>query len=192
MVGFDAYLTRLYDDILAVDGLLTKVEPGLRAEITAFVEGLRARLAAAEGFAGGDIALALSHGDFFSGNVILAPESAPRAIDWATSGTRSPLHDLYYLVMNHCVRVMTPHERSSRFGQMLAALRARLAVEAPATLAALDRGLSDAPALRWLFYLECVQVPLVHCDDPEDRYIRSLATRIGWFKEFELAMEGQS
>lgn len=188
-VPFDAHVTALEDDILAPAGLLTGVEPSLRAEIEAFVDEAVSRLTRSARFAGGTIALALSHGDFFSGNVILQPDGPPRAIDWATTGTRSPLYDLYYLVMNHCVRVMSPRERRERFEQMLAELRGRLYAKSPSTFSTLDDSLTADPELRWLFYLECVHVPLMHAEGPEDRYIRSLATRIGWFKDFERAME---
>jgi len=187
---FADYVARLRDDILAPDGLLVRVEPGLRQEIEDFVAELFGRLSGTERFAHGTIALALSHGDFFSGNVILTPEGRPRAIDWATTGTRSPLYDLYYLLMNHCVRVMSPQERLERLEIMLAALRRRLGEAMPRALEAFNQSLTGAPELRWLFYLECVHVPLMHCDDPDDRYIRSLATRLSWFKEFELATRG--
>lgn len=188
-VPFARHVTTLQDEILAPDGMLRQVEPGLRAEIEAFVSGLAERLSGSERCAGGSIALALSHGDFFSGNVILTPDGTPRAIDWATTGVRSPLYDLYYLVMNHCVRVMSPQERLDRFEEMLVSLRGRLAADSPEAFAALDDSLVADQELRWLFYLECVHVPLMHVDDPGDRYIRSLATRIGWFKEFERAVE---
>src|SRR5690606_13660202 len=117
------------------------------------------------------------------------PDGGTRAIDWATTGSRSPLYDLYYLLMNHCVRVMSPAQRSQRLKEMIGSLRSALGDVAPETLSSLDTDLTTAPALRWLFYLECVHVPLMHCVDPEDRYIRSLATRLTWFKEYELAVK---
>lgn len=186
--NFSDYVTSLYEDVMAPRGLLERVEPTLRSDISSFVESLKDRLLGSR-FAGGSIPLTLSHGDFFSGNVILTPGGQPRAIDWATTGTRSPLYDLYYLVMNHCVRVMPPVERRDRFGQMLAAVRERLGAKSPAKLAALESGLSEATELRLLFYLESVHVPLMHCDDPKDRYITSLATRIEWYQDFERALE---
>ena len=79
-------------------------------------------------------------------NVIITPQGTPRAIDWATTGTRSPLYDLYYLVMNHCVRVMPPIERRDRFGQMLAAVRERLGAKSPAKLAASSEAVREAAA----------------------------------------------
>ena len=45
--------------------------------IAAFVEELTSRLSRTTRFTDGTIPLALSHGDFFSGNVILAPDGPP-------------------------------------------------------------------------------------------------------------------
>ena len=188
-ISFAAYTDSLRADIFAADGLLREVEPGLRSAITEFVNDLLAGLDGVATGADREIKLVRSHGDFFSGNVIITPQGTPRAIDWATTGTRSPLYDLYYLVMNHCVRVLTPAQRQRRFSEMLGLLRSALGKASPDRLAGLDEDLKTASALRRLFYLECVHVPLMHCVDPEDRYIRSLATRIDWFKEYELALK---
>ena len=186
---FSAYLAALCDDILDANGLLPRVDPELRTEITEFVGEFRGRLDAAIADRPRDINLVLSHGDFFSGNVIITPDGTTRAIDWATTGSRSALYDLYFLLMNHCVRVMSPAQRSQRFSEMVRSLRSALGEASADTLAALDNDLTGATELRWLFYLECVHVPLMHCVDPDDRYIKSLATRLTWFKEYELAVK---
>jgi hypothetical protein len=181
-----AYACELAAEILAPDGLLTGVPAADRETVTSFVEDMRDRLAA--GGAAEHIPLVLSHGDFYSGNLVVTPSGEPRAIDWAHLGRRSPLYDLYFLVMNHCTKVLPPERRRARITEMIGEFRARLAREDPLRFDQLDAALTERDELRWLFYLECIQVPLKFCDDPADRYVRAMVERVAWFMDFERAL----
>jgi len=181
------YAAELADEILAGDGLLARLPDAPREDVATFVTDLRRRLTAAS-TAAEPLPLVLSHGDYFSGNLVIPADGPPRAIDWAHVGWRSPLHDLYYVMMNHCVKVLAERSRRERIEQVVAGLRSRLAAEDPARLAELERGLALRDELRWLFYLECVQVPLRSCDDPDDRYVRAMVNRVGWFRAYEDAI----
>jgi hypothetical protein len=175
-------------EILSPEGLLTRLPADDRERVRTFVTATSSRLAAWPQLATERLPLALSHGDFFSGNVVVPRRGSARAIDWANMGCRSPMHDLYYLLMNHCSRVMTPRQRQERLPAMLDALRARLSNEDPKRFAELDGALSTSPVYRWIFYLECIQVPLERCDDPDDRYIAAMLERVSWFQEHERAV----
>ena len=179
-----SYADGLRDDILAPDGLLQRMTPEERRKVSTFVERTHAEVAAGSG----SIPLVLSHGDYFSGNIVI-DDTGYRAIDWANMGFRSPLHDLYYLYLNHCCRVLDWHSVKRRAEAASAQLRTAVAETDSALLAELERFLTPSDALRRLFYLECVQVPLVRCSDPRDRYLASMLVRIGWFEEFERAMQ---
>ena len=185
-VPFDRYVEELVADVFAPDGLLRRLAPEARARTEAVVAALRERLAAAPD-AARTLPLTFSHGDFFSGNVVLPADGPPRAIDWAHVGRRSPLHDLYYVLMNHCVKVLPPIARHARILEATGALRARLAAEDPERLAEMAGALEARDDLRWLFYLECIQVPLVRCEDPDDRYVRAMVQRLEWFDAYERA-----
>ena len=188
-VPFDRYVEDLVADVLAPEGLLRRLAPEPRARTEAVVAALRERLATAAD-PPRTLALTFSHGDFFSGNVVLPSDGPPRAIDWAHVGRRTPLHDLYYVLMNHCVKVLPPATRRVRIHAAIDALRARLAAEDPERLADVDGGLDARDELRWSFYLECIQVPLVRCDDPDDRYVRAMVQRLAWFDSYERATSG--
>jgi aminoglycoside phosphotransferase (APT) family kinase protein len=185
----DRYVEGLASDVLAPDGLVRRLPAASRARTEAVVEALRERLAASPD-ASRLLPLTFSHGDFFSGNVVLPADGPPRAIDWAHVGRRSPLHDLYYVLMNHCVKVLPPIGRHERIREAIGALRARLAAEEPDRLEALSGALEPRDELRWLFYLECIQVPIVRCDDPDDRYVRAMVQRLDWFDAYERATSG--
>ena len=183
-VGLCEYASDLADDILDPNGVLTRMPAEARDAVSTFVVDMRERLTDNR-LADREVPLVLSHGDFFSGNVVVGDDGSVRAIDWAHVGSRSPAHDLHYLVMNHCVRVMTPDQQRGRLQQMLDELRDRLASEDPQRFAHLDAALITAPEFRWLFYLECIQVPLERCDDPNDRYLAAMLQRVAWFREHE-------
>lgn len=176
-----AYIESLRDDILAPDGLLQRMKPEERQTVTTFVEEIYQQLACQ----GGRIPLVLSHGDYFSGNIVI-DSHGHHAIDWANMGFRSPLHDLYYLYMNHCCRAMEWPRVERRSRAAINSLRAALD---PGQLEELSEFLTPRDELRKLFYLECVQVPLVRCTDPTDRYLESMLVRIGWYTEYERAMQ---
>lgn len=180
------YAASVASDVLAPGGLLERLPAAARERTATFVADLRDRLQRSPD-AAEPVALAFSHGDFFSGNVVVPEEGPPRAIDWAHVGRRSVLHDLYYVLMNHCVKVLPPHARRDRIAGAVASLRERLAAEDPDRLEELAGVLAPTDASRWLFYLECIQVPLVRCDDPDDRYVRAMVQRLDWFESFERA-----
>jgi hypothetical protein len=178
-----AYAGAVATAILAPAGLLGQVAEEQRATVASFVEDMRSRLEG--GAAGEPLPLVLSHGDFYSGNLVVTPSGEPRAIDWAHLGRRSPLYDLYFLVMNHCAKVLPPHLRRERVTEMIDEFRERLRVEDPVRFGELDAALDARDELRWLFYLECIHVPLEFCDDPNDRYVQAMVQRVAWFREFE-------
>jgi hypothetical protein len=60
-----------------------------------------------------------------------------------------------------------------------------LRAEDPVRFGELDAALDARDDLRWLFYLECIHVPLEFCDDPNDRYVQAMVQRVAWFREFE-------
>lgn len=176
------YARQLAASITAPGGLLGR----LTAEDQAAVSKLATRaLDEVLRSADAPVPLALSHGDFFSGNIFIGRDGEHKAIDWANMGRRSPLHDLYYLLLNHCKRVLSPPELEKLFSARLGELRAALAATDPVRLGELEGGLVDDPVLRWLFYLECIQVPLERCKDPADRYIRSMLQRVDWYEAHE-------
>lgn len=181
-VGLHDYARQLAASITVPGGLLERLADEDRTAVDTLVtRALDKVLLTADA----PLPLALSHGDFFSGNIFIGPGGEHKAIDWANMGRRSPLHDLYYLLLNHCKRVLRPEELARLFSARLAELRTGLAVTDPTRLAELDGGLDDDPALRWLFYLECVQVPLERCKEPEDRYIQSMLQRVAWYEAHE-------
>jgi hypothetical protein len=188
-VGLVKYASRLADDILDPNGLLTQMPAEAHDTVRRFVTDIRVRLTDGR-LADRRLPLVLSHGDFFSGNVVLSRNGSARAIDWAHVGSRSPTHDLYYLVMNHCVRVMRPDQQRERLQQMLSTLRERVENEDPERFAQLDGALTTAPEWRWLFYLECIQVPLERCHDPSDRYLTAMLERVARFMAYERAVAG--
>lgn len=177
------YISRLRTDILAKDGLLTRVEPDQRRSVVALVEEASQRLAGMDEA----IPLVLSHGDYFSGNIVI-DRGKHRAIDWANMGFRSPLHDLYYLYMNHCCRVLDQRALELRSHRAIARLREKLLGEDAELTRELAGWLSERNEYRWLFYLECIQVPLVRCSSEEDRYLASMLVRVSWFREYERAL----
>jgi hypothetical protein len=181
------YVRSLVRDMLAPDALAWRLPgegPGI---VTRFVEALATELTTTTDQQAA-VPLVLSHGDFFSGNVIRGPEGRAWAVDWAHLGRRSPLHDLYYVVMNHCVRVLPPEARRDRLRAIIVDFREALAREDPARFAELEPALTDTDAWRRLFYLECIHAPLQACDDPEDRYLRAMLQRIEWFEAYERAL----
>lgn len=141
--------------------------------------------------AGDSVPLVLSHGDFFSGNIVVSGDVA-HAIDWAHVGRRSPLHDLYYVTMNHCVRVLEPPALHERFREMLETLRDRLQREDPDRFGELAPWLVDEATGRHLFYLECIEVPLTRCARPDDRYIAAMLQRLDWFDAFEASLDDRA
>jgi hypothetical protein len=175
-----AYVDSLMEQILARDGLLLRLDEEVRAPVVAFVEEVGTRLRALDG----QIPLVLSHGDFFSGNIVI-DGGRHRAIDWANMGQRSPLHDLYYLQMNHCRRVLDHDGLWRRLRAAIGELREALRSEARERFDELIVALTSGDEYRHLFYLECIQVPLVRCDSVEDRYLESMLVRVSWFSEFE-------
>lgn len=179
-----AYIESLRNDILAPEGLLQRMKPEERQTVTTFVESISQQLAGQ----GGRIPLVLSHGDYFSGNIVIGDQGY-RAIDWANMGFRSPLHDLYYLYMNHCCRAMDWPRVERRSRAAINSLQEKLAEVDPNQLEELSEFLAPRDELRKLFYLECVHVPLVRCTDPSDRYLESMLVRIGWYRDYERAMQ---
>lgn len=179
-----AITERLAAGVLAPDALLWRLEPPSRERVRAFVEDFRDRIGASPA-AGDTLPLVLSHGDFFSGNVVITPDGSMQAIDWAHLGHRSPLYDLYYLAINHCGRALPTHELPARIDAMLQSFRQRLATLDAELFSALESSLDGRAELRWLFYLECISVPLEHCDDPGDRYIAAMLQRIEMFEALE-------
>ncbi len=182
-----SYALELAQTILAPDGLLARLPDEPRARVRAFVRGVSERVADAPA-ASEPLPLVLSHGDFFSGNVVVSNSGALQAIDWAHVGRRSPLHDLYFVAMSYCGKVMPPKPLAGRIGAMVASLRAQLEQEDPARFRLLDHALRDRDELRRLFYLECIAVPLLHCDDPDDRYVAAMLERVRMFRAFEQAL----
>lgn len=180
-----AYVASLREDVLDPSGVASRLPEADRARVRRRVE---ASVAALEGV-GGSLPRALSHGDFFSGNIVVNGDRAA-AIDWAHVGRRSPAHDLLYLAMNHCVRVFDPPGLAARAGEMMELVRARLQRDDPARFAELEPWLSVAAPARHLFYLECIQVPLVHCDRADDRYVAAMLQRVAWFDAFEGQVAG--
>ena len=181
------YAEELTAQILSADGLLRQMPGPERDRVATFASRVRSSLVSSPHAQDG-VPLVLSHGDLFSGNVVVPPDGGPRAIDWAHLGRRSALFDLYYVMMNHCVRVLPPHSVQRRIEEAVAALRSRLEEVDAAKSAELAPGLRACPELRRLFYLECVLVPLVNCDDPSDRYVRAMLQRIDWFEAHERAV----
>lgn len=178
------YAAELRDTVLAPDGLARRLPPGDFERVRRRVDASAAVVEAA----GSSVPLVLSHGDFFSGNIVVSGDGE-HAIDWAHVGRRSPLHDLYYLAMNHCVRVLEPPALHERLREMLATLRDRLLREDPDRFDELAPWLVDEPAGRHLFYLECIEVPLARCERPDDRYIAAMLQRVDWFDAFEAAVD---
>ena len=174
------YLESLRRDILSPDGLLYRMPSDQRRTVALFVRDICDNLRSFEG----RVPLVLSHGDYFSGNILLSGDRQ-LAIDWANLGYRTPLHDLYYLYLNHCTRTLDQPNLQRRLGIAADRLRSGLAQDARELHAELEGFLRPSNELRWLFYLECVQVPLVRCASPDDRYIASMLERIGWFREYE-------
>ena len=188
-VPMRTYVDGLVGDILAPDGLLARLTPERREDVTRFVGALERLLATGAQEAVVDmLPRTLSHGDYFSGNIVVGDDGSTRAIDWAHVGKRSPLYDLYYVVMNHCLKVLEPPARQARLARAIEAFRSDLEQRDPERFEQLDPALSDRPDLRWLFYLECVHVPLMVCDDPDDRYVRAMLQRIQWFRSYEDAV----
>lgn len=183
------YAEELTAQILSADGLLPQMPGPERQRVTAFVSQVRSWLVTSS-HAQDPVPLVLSHGDLFSGNVVMAPDGGPRAIDWAHLGRRSVLFDLYYVMMNHCVKVLAPDVGERRIQESADAFRRRLQEEDAARSEELAPGLRNSPEFRWLFYLECVLVPLVNSDDPTDRYLRAMLQRIDWFETHERAVAG--
>jgi hypothetical protein len=181
------YARSLKDDILARDGLLMRLEPGARRPVAEFVEEISGRLEGLEE----DIPLVLSHGDYFSGNIVI-DGSAYRAIDWANMGYRSPLHDLYYLQMNHCRRVLDHRSLQRQTRVTIRRLSDELRGRDAILFDELSPALTSRAEYRWLFYLECIQVPLLRCDSPHDRYLTSMLVRVSWFVDFERAVAGEN
>lgn len=181
-VGLHAYARELVESITEPGGLLGRLADDDRAAVERLVaRALDKVLLAADA----SLPLTLSHGDFFSGNIFIGPGGEHKAIDWANMGRRSPLHDLYYLLLNHCKRVLRPEQLEELLTARLGELRAGLASTDPTRLDELQAGLTDDPTLRWLFYLECIQVPLERCKDPDDRYIWSMLQRVEWYETHE-------
>jgi hypothetical protein len=182
-----AYAAELAAEILAPDGLLARLPAPDRTLVTEFVRDHCRKLRDGPG---GDVPLPLvmSHGDFYSGNLVATPEGRLRAIDWAHLGRRSPLFDLLFVVMNHCAKVLSAERLRERIAEVVEEYRARLAAEDPVRFAQLDPALSARDELRWLFYLEVVHVPLRFCDDPGDRYVSAMLGRVRSFHAFEAAI----
>lgn len=172
----------LVSSITAPNGLLQQLKEADRAAVERLVAKAADKVLRANDR---PLPLVLSHGDFFSGNIFLGQDGEHKAIDWANMGRRSPLHDMYYLLLNHCKRVMRPEELENLFSTRLAELRAGLAATDPTRLDELEPGLTEDATLRWLFYLECIQVPLERCKDPTDRYIASMLQRVDWYEAHE-------
>ena len=183
-VSLRTYIDMLLRDIHAPNGLLAKLAAEQRADVTRFVGALERKLALGEQLVD-TLPRTLSHGDYFSGNVVVADDGSTRAIDWAHLGKRSPLYDLYYVVMNHCLRILEPAARQVHLVRAIESFRRELRQRDPERFESLDPALIDRPDLRWLFYLECVHVPLTVCDDPDDRYVRAMLQRIRWFRAYE-------
>ncbi|HEX7003941.1 MAG TPA: phosphotransferase [Trueperaceae bacterium] len=179
-----SYAESLRQDIVGPEGLLQRMGREERRTVTRFVERVCAELTAETG----KVPLVLSHGDYFSGNIVI-DENGYRAIDWANMGFRTPLHDLYYLYLNHCCRVLDWPSVSRRTTRASENLKQSLGEIDRGRLQELDEYLTPSDVLRKLFYLECIQVPLVRCTDPNDRYLASMLVRIGWFEEYEQAMQ---
>ncbi len=181
-----AYVDTLVAQIFAPDGLLERLPQERRVAVTRLTRRLNTAIHAAPDR---PLALCLSHGDFFSGNLVIAEDGKQWAIDWANLGTRSPLHDLYFLVHNHCVQVLGNVELNTTLAARVATLRARLREVDPVRFEEIDGALSTDEVWRWVFYLECIQTPLERCTSPEERYVDSMTLRIGWFEEFEAYAE---
>jgi hypothetical protein len=177
---------RLAAEILDPGGLLERLERQPRERVRAFVDVVRARIADSPA-AADPLPLVLSHGDFFSGNVVVTPDGTPQAIDWAHVGRRSPLHDLYYLAVNHCGRILPPDELTARIETMLESFRLGLAAADARASRALESGLDGRAEGLWLFYLECISVPLARCSEPGDRYITAMLERVEAFEALERA-----
>lgn len=182
-----AYLDSLLAQIFAPGGLLERLPEGRREAVTRLTRRLEQAIHAASDR---PLALSLSHGDYFSGNLVIAEDGKHWAIDWANLGTRSPLHDLYFLVHNHCVQVLSAVELRSTLSARVATLRSRLWEVDPVRFEELESALTTDDVWRWVFYLECIQTPLERCTSPEERYVDSMMLRIEWFEEFEAAYGG--
>jgi hypothetical protein len=186
-----AYATELAAEILAPEGLLSRLPDADRAMVSEFVQEHCRKLRAGPSH-DARLPLVLSHGDFYSGNLVTTPEGHHRAIDWAHLGRRSPLFDLLFVLMNHCAKVLPAERLRDRIADVVGAYRARLAAEDPVRFAQLDEALSARDELRWLFYLELVQVPLRFCDDPSDRYLSAMIGRVRTYRDFEAAIAASS
>jgi hypothetical protein len=182
------YVDELCEQILGAGSVLHRLPAEARRSVEAFVRRVRSELARLPATL--EVPLVFSHGDLFSGNVVLTATGRARAIDWAHLGQRSALHDLYYVLMNHCIKVLSPQDMQRRVEDNVEQLRHRLAEEDAGAFGDLEPWLTPRPDLRWLFYLECIQVPLVRCDDPEDRYVRAMLYRVAWFEAHERAIGG--
>jgi len=186
-----AYAEELVARIRAPGSLWHRLPAGSRQNVDGFVERVREALRRSRDAE--SVPLVLSHGDLFSGNVLLPHGGGPpRAIDWAHLGDRSALFDLHYVLMNHCVKVLSPRQLHGRLEITVNALRKRLAAEDAVRFAEVDGGLHVRAAFRWLFYLECVLLPLEHCDDPADRYVGAMLQRVGWYQGHEAALASES
>jgi hypothetical protein len=182
------YADELCEQIQGEGSVLSRLPVEARVRVEAFVRRVRGGLAKLP--ATMEVPLVFSHGDLFSGNVVLTASGRARAIDWAHLGQRTVLHDLYYVMMNHCVKVLSPKCMQRRIEANVEQLRPRLAEADASVFGELEPWLTPRPELRWLFYLECIQVPLVRCDDPEDRYVRAMLYRVAWFEAHESAIGG--
>ncbi len=182
-VGLHEYARTLRSQISAPASLLGRLPPSDRSRLAAFADACLAGLLEAPDRR---LKLVLSHGDYFSDNLLLTA-AGPVAIDWASSDTRTALFDTYYLLMNQCARVLTPGEVDERAVAMTSALAAELEREDPALLAELVQDLRAGDEARLLFYLECVLTPLQRCDDPSDRYVAALLRRVVRFERHESA-----
>lgn len=181
-----AYAEDLIRRVFAPGGLLERLPDERRQAVTDLVRKLEKQIHEASDR---PLPLTLSHGDYFSGNIFIADDGRRWAIDWANLGTRSPLHDLYFLVHNHCVRVLDHQGLRSTLKRDLEALRRELQRQDPERFHALAPGLTDDHVWRWVFYLECIQTPLERCTSPTERYIDSMMLRVRWFTDFERDFE---
>lgn len=180
------YVEALTGSILASDGLLQQLDEESRRSVVNLVTDISQRLKGLQE----EIPLVLSHGDYFSGNVVIEPGKY-RAIDWANMGYRSPLHDLYYLQMNHCGRIMGHETLERRMEAAVQELRQGLRRENSDRFSQLARYLTTNPIYRYLFYLECIEVPLVRCSSAEDRYLKSMLVRVSWFQSYEQGVDAR-
>lgn len=179
-VPLESYVSHLLEGITGPTSLFARLEPDRKRHLRVFLSAVAERMPTADV----TLPLVLSHGDLHRKNVVVKSGEV-RALDWMRSDQRSPLFDLYCLYLDPHLRKLGARDLEPHLVAAIDSLAVMVDKNAKDSHI-FAPFLSQDPRWRWLFYLECTYMKLVHYDRDPQTCLADYLHELALYETFEM------